>query len=259
VTPTPAPNRARLEELLGIEATQGLAPAEATELDALLAAFPDQDPDAFELAAAAVHLALLGPLEEMPAALAEKLYLTAVALAPAPAPPKRLQRPAWMAWSGWVIAAGLAGLLIYQLSKPPVVVEKEPSAVPTLAEVRDKIQRTAEWKPATFAAAKGNASGNVVWTDVKQDGVLEVKGLPPNDPTKEKYQLWIIDAKRGPDSKPISAGLFDVKAGAPTLVRVNTSIPIGDAAAFAISKEPPNGGPQPTPDQILLVMPAKAG
>src|SRR5687767_12230855 len=108
-----APSRARLEELLGTEATQKLTAAEEAELDALLVEFSDQDPDAFELAAAAVHRALLGPIEEMPTRLTEKLHMAAVALAPAPARPRR-ERPAWLAWSGWAVAAGLAGLLVYQ-------------------------------------------------------------------------------------------------------------------------------------------------
>ncbi|MBN9119144.1 MAG: anti-sigma factor [Planctomycetes bacterium] len=267
MTPSTPPGRARLEELLGTEATQGLSAAEARELDELLEAFPDQDPDAFELAAAAVHLALAGPPEEMPAALAEKLYVASVALTPTSAPvrsPSKPResggRPAWAMWGGWVVAASLAGVLAYVLwSKPKEGVVLPTPALPTLDQVRDDIKKNADWKPATFAAAKGNLSGNVVWSDVKQDGVLEVKGLPPNDPKKERYQLWIMDGTRGPDAKPISAGLFDIRPGSPTLVRVNASIPIGDAAAFAISKEPPNGGPQPTLDQILLVMPAKAG
>ena len=111
---TTDPRRARLEELLGMEATQGLSSAEETELDTLLAAFPDEDPDGFELAAAAIHLAVLGDPEEMPARLAERLHMAAVAVTPASAlKPPRGWRPAWMAWSGWALAAGLAGLLIF--------------------------------------------------------------------------------------------------------------------------------------------------
>lgn len=262
---TPAtPSRARLEELLGIEATQKLTRAEEAELDALLVAFSDQDPDAFERAAAAVHLALLGPTEEMPNALAEQLHLTAVALTPTPAPVRpasqhRERRAPLAMWAGWAVAAGLAGVLVYQLSKPKEVVRVDPPPPPTLAEVREDIKTKHEYRPATFAAAKGNLSGTVVWSDVKQDGVLEVKGLPPNDPTKEQYQLWIVDAKRPKDFPPISAGVFDVKAGGPTLLRVNASIPVGDAGAFVISKEGPGGVWQTTPDKMLLVMPAKVG
>lgn len=264
-----APNRARLEELLAVQAIQKLTPKERTELEALLTAFPEYERDMFELAAAAVHLALIGEPDELPAGLEEKLHLTAVALTPAP-PPLRLPKkpaegrrgPSWLAWSGWAIAAGLAGVLVYQLSQPPVKPDDRPPPQVvelTLEQKRDALKKDAPAKPAMFAANQGNAAGNVVWSDVKQEGYLEIRGLPPNDPAKEKYQLWIFDGARGKAPAPISAGLFDVKPGAPTLVRVNASLPVGDAAAFAISKEQPNGGPQPNMEQVVLVMPAKAG
>lgn len=60
-------DRARLEELLAERATQRLAPAAEDELHTLLAAGEGSvDEDQFELAAAAVELALLGDLDEMP-------------------------------------------------------------------------------------------------------------------------------------------------------------------------------------------------
>ena len=250
------PTRARLEELLGTEATQKLTAAEEAELDALLVAFPDQDPDAFELAAAAVHLALLDPTEEMPTSLAEKLHLTAVALAPSPARPRR----APPAWAGWAVAAGLAGVAVWALwLKPPaerIVVERVEVPVPgklppepTLEQKRDAIRPAAK----TFTDAKNNASASVVWSDRKQEGYLEVRGLAANDPNKERYQLWIVDASRKGE-KPISGGLFDVKPDGTALVRVDPSLPIGDAAAFAITKEIP-GGVVESKGPMLLVMP----
>lgn len=269
------PSRARLQELLATEATQRLTAAEAAELDALLAAFPDQDPDDFELAAAAVHLTLADTSAEMPTALAEKLYLTAVAVAPAPttepARPRgdRSARPAWAAWGGWAVAAGLAGVLAFTLATKPKVVEVPVEVVkevpkevvrevvkaspePTLEQRREEFRKEGK----TFAQAKDGLSASVAWSGPKQDGVLEVSGLPVTAGAKEQYQLWVIDAARGKEAKPISAGVFDVKDGK-TLVRVRASLPVGEAAAFAISKEPRGGGVQPT--EVLLVIPAKAG
>src|SRR5262245_32969741 len=126
-----------------MEATQKLTSAEEAELDTLLETFPDQDPDSFELAAAAVHRALLGPTEEMPTELAEKLYRTAVALAPAPVQ-KRRERPTWVTWAGWAVAAGLAGVLAWALwFRPPEVREivKQPPPPPTPAEERDGLRQ----------------------------------------------------------------------------------------------------------------------
>lgn len=250
------PSRARLQELLAIGATQRLSAAEEAELDTLLEAFPDQEPDEFELAAAALHLALADTSEELPPALAEQLHLAAVAVMPSPPQPKRLQRPAWMAWSGWAIAAGLAGLLIYSQLNPKVVKEyvevlrDVPRDVikpePTLDQRREEIRKDGK----VFAGAKNGLSASVVWSGSKQDGVLEVSGLAPNEPTKQ-YQLWVFDSTRG--KEPISVGVFDAVEGK-TFVRVRASLTVRDATTFAISKEPRGGLPQPT--QVVMVIPA---
>lgn len=60
-------DRVRLEELLAERATQGLDAESARELEVLLAAHPESaGDDRFDLAAAAIELALLGELDEMP-------------------------------------------------------------------------------------------------------------------------------------------------------------------------------------------------
>jgi hypothetical protein len=233
---TPDPRRARLEELLGIEATQGLSPAEATELDRLLEAFPDEDPDGFELAAAALHLALAGRPEEMPPALAEKLHLAAVAFTPAAALRPRPARPGRRAramWAGWAVAAGLAGVLVYTNWPRP----EQP-----LAKVREGFIRTAT--PTAFAGEKKTVSGNIVWSDKEQTGFLEVRGLQPIDATAGTYQLWIVDGGRNdPEHKqPIDGGVFEVKPDGTALVRIRAPIKVNQAVAFAITKERVPGG-----------------
>lgn len=266
MTPSHPPGRARLEELLGIEATQKLSPAEEAELDTLLAAFPDQDPGDFELAAAAVHLALLGPLEEMPTALTEKLHLTAVALAPAPVP-KRRERPGWVMWSGWAVAAGLAGLAAWALwLKPPEVkefVREVPVPVPAppeppLREQRDKLRPTA----TAFVGEKKTVTGNIVWNNKDQVGYLEVSGLAPIEAKAGTYQLWIVDGQR-PGSAPIDGGVFKVNPDGSALVKIRPPIQVRSAAAFAITKETEPGGVVVSavkPENYELVLaPPKAG
>jgi hypothetical protein len=59
--------RERLEDLLAERATQGLDPGSERELQVLLAAHPEcSNDERFDLAAAAIELALLGDLDEMP-------------------------------------------------------------------------------------------------------------------------------------------------------------------------------------------------
>ncbi|MDY3557187.1 anti-sigma factor [Gemmata sp. JC717] len=234
----------RLDELLALEATQGLAPADAAELDALLAQFPDEDPDGLELAAAAIHLSLIGPREPLPADLAERLELTAVAM---PSVPVRLAKPrpsrAWVAWSGWAVAASLACVLAFALW---------PKKEPTLAELRDRLRPQA----VAFAAAdKPGLSGEVLWSTAKQEGYLELKGLPPLDPSKEQYQLWIVDPTK---KQPVDGGVFDVRPDGTALVRVRAPIRVGEANAFAVTKEVA-GGVVVSDGPHLLVLKPKSG
>jgi len=69
----------RLETLLTLRATEGLDTAAERELEMLLAASPGTDADAFDRAAAAVHLAALGPRELLPGTLRVRLEESAVA------------------------------------------------------------------------------------------------------------------------------------------------------------------------------------
>lgn len=252
---TPDPRRARLESLLATEATQGLTPAETAELDTLLAAYPEEDPDGFELAAAAVHLAMSTP-EEMPSRLAEKLHLAAIAFTPATPKPPRTGRPAWMAWAGWAVAAGLAGLLLYTNWPKPVVGHPELG----FAEKRKELLGDKSAKTAAAEDAKAGLAANVVWSNAKQEGYLEVRGLKPNNPTKEQYQLWIVDgARTNPEHKqPVSGGVFNVSADGTALIPINAAIPVKDAQAFAITKEVA-GGVIVSKGPMLLVLAPKAG
>ena len=247
---TPDPRRTRLEELLCTEATQTPTPAEASERDALLAAFPDEDPDGFELAAAAVHLALIGAPLPLPPALAEKLRRAAVAVPPSPKVP-RTGRPAWAMWGGWAVAAGLAWLLLYTNWPQPVVVVPPPD----LARERDTLAKDRGATTATAEDPKAGSSASVVWSTAKQEGYLEVRGLKPNDPAKEQYQLWVVDPTK---KQPVDGGVFDVNADGTALVRVRVPIVVKDAVAFAVTKETA-GGVVVSDGPMLLVLKPKPG
>lgn len=66
-----------LHALLLRQTTEGLGAADAAYLDALLQEFPEADANEFEVAAAAVLLASLDTSEPMPAALRERLEVSA--------------------------------------------------------------------------------------------------------------------------------------------------------------------------------------
>jgi hypothetical protein len=239
---TADPRRDRLEELLVLEATQELSPAEATELDALLGAFPDTDPDALGRAAAAVHLALSPPPDALPAELAEKLRRTAAPSA-VPAPPRA--RPARAMWAGWAVAAGLAGVLVYT---------NRPKPEPTLAE-----RRAALANAVAYTGTRNGASGKIVWSDAKQEGYLEVSGLPPVDPAAGTYQLWIVDGERtDPNHKqPVDGGVFRVNPDGTALVPVRAPVRVKSAAAFAITRENDPHGVVVSKEEHLVVLTPK--
>ena len=76
--------RQRLDDLLLARATEGLDAAEEQELARLLAAEHDVDAGAYERAAAAVCLAVLGGRGALPAALRARLERSARAVAAGP-------------------------------------------------------------------------------------------------------------------------------------------------------------------------------
>ncbi|HEY1187293.1 MAG TPA: anti-sigma factor [Gemmata sp.] len=241
--------REQLDELLILQALHGLAPAEVAQLNALLAMFPDEDGEAIELAAAALDRALSGPPEPLPAHVAEKLELTAVAVLTSSSAPRRAgpirKSSAWrngVKWSGWAVAASVAVLALVLWPKKP----------PTVQEARAAFAQSPCVK-APFAGEKGGAAGEVVWSTEKQEGYLEVRGLPPLDPTKEQYQLWIVDPSK---KQPVDGGVFDVKPDGSVLVRVRAPILVKDAKAFAVTKETA-GGVVVSDGPMLLVLTPK--
>jgi hypothetical protein len=81
--------------------------------------------------------------------------------------------------------------------------------------------------------------GEVVWCDHLQKGFLRLVNLPPNDPAKEQYQLWIVD-ERGMEQR-ISGGIFDIKQPGENIVPIKPGIPVKKAKAFAVTIERPGG------------------
>ena len=66
-------SRRRLQELLATRAVQGLDAAQTRQLQQILKGHPEWDDEGFDLAAAAIDLALQRQLPEPPAALKERL------------------------------------------------------------------------------------------------------------------------------------------------------------------------------------------
>jgi hypothetical protein len=233
----PPPSIDRLYELLADHSTVGLTPEEQDELRELLVKWPHVDPRCLDEAAAAYQLAVIddhGP--DLPLALMTRLEADAASFLRLPTGPsgtRSKNTPPLLAWSGWAIAACLLVAIGWRAWPKP----SEPEL--TVVQKRDRL--VAE-NSSRFASKRevNRASGEVVWNAEKQEGYIEVRGLPPNDRTKRQYQLWVVDRGR-PTSPPVDGGVFDVDANGDAVVPVRTPIPVRVAAAFAVTDEEVGG------------------
>lgn len=238
----------RIWELMAERATQGLSESEARELTQLCRDHPEIDPLALEAAAAAVSLAMLKP-EPIPAAVKRQLdeaaqnWSAGRTPAPraeeAPAPIAMIGRKKGVMWAGWLAAAACLALAMlgWWTRIAPVI---------PLADQRDRLLAAGGAVTIPWAAWDQpeipNVGGDVVWNEQQQKGYLRFTNLPVNNPSKEQYQLWIVDS-RGMEQR-ISGAIFDVKpeaASGTVLVPITPQIKTRGAAAFALTIEEPGG------------------
>lgn len=259
----------RLQELLCDRALCGLSDAERRELEALAvsegAGHADEFSE-FDLAIGDLEAAMAEADAEVPEHVrssieaAGKAFLDDRALLFRAANPQSLRIESAMttevvvrptrsrsAVIGWLVAAAAIAIAatVWIVNRPSV----GQTRLLSVASVEDFVRTTPDavrsaWGPFNALdtseppEVKG-VSGEVVWSDSKQTGVMKFTGLPTNDATKEQYQLWIIDANRG-ISQRISGAVFNSRDGE-VVVPIDPKIPVGKAAAFAITIEQPGG------------------
>ena len=69
---------------------------------------------------------------------------------------------------------------------------------------------------------------------------MSLANLPVNDPTKNQYQLWIIDPKR--DEFPVDGGVFDIPVGSETaIIPIRNALQVSKPTVFVITLEQPGG------------------
>jgi len=104
---------------------------------------------------------------------------------------------------------------------------------------------TLVWAASQDPAAV-TATGDVVWSDAQQRGILRFRGLARNDPTALQYQLWIFDPAR--DARyPVDGGVFDVspreadRDTGDVLIPIAPRLPVRAPTQFLITAENPGG------------------
>jgi hypothetical protein len=275
----------RLLDLLADQATGGLTDEEAGELEALLAD-SEMNAQSFELAAAAIALAEM-KIEPMPAGLEAKLARSAQeyfatakgeiheSIHDQPTQAFRWSEPkptrSYFGWFGWAAAAAACVVLAFtffsnqnrinQLQARIDQLSASPTPVPSLAELRDRLKASggevasAEWQKGSVKETE-TVSGEVVWSDAKQEGYMTFRGLPVNDPSLQAYQLWMFeDAKLEP--YPIDGGVFNVTADGEVIIPINAKIRATNPKVFAITIEKPGGVVVSDRSKIAVLAPVK--
>lgn len=237
------------------EVTSGLPRDERDELHARLDA---DELEEFEFSAAALSLAGLGRLEPAPAALTSRLQAAARAhfaqagtgiarsTRPGAAPkpretaPMTVTRPrrTVLALSGWLAAAALLAALVLQ-NLPGRERDAVSRRADLMARAPDLVR--AEWIAGADPLA-GGVNGDVVWSRARQEGYMRFRDLPPNDPARQQYQLWIFDkARDGWEARPVDGGVFDVLRGEEVVVSIAPKLEVREAALFAVTLESAGG------------------
>jgi anti-sigma-K factor RskA len=140
------------------------------------------------------------------------------------------------AWSGWLAAAACLAIAIGVAARRTGPTDPARAREQFLETASDAA--TAPWGEWDSPEQRGVA-GEVVWSESAQRGYMTFRGLGPNDPTEEQYQLWIID-ERGLEQR-ISGGVFDSDADGEVVVEIEPAVEIRGAAAFAVTIERPGG------------------
>jgi anti-sigma-K factor RskA len=77
--------------------------------------------------------------------------------------------------------------------------------------------------------------------------------MPVNDPSKNQYQIWIIDPIKY--KQPVDGGVFNITdAGRDIIIPINPKLPISNAKGFAITIEQP-GGVVVSSQELILTAP----
>jgi anti-sigma-K factor RskA len=250
-------SKERLLDLLEKRAFYGLTSEEHSELQQL----SGDDDISLDLTASAIALSELREIEPLPAHLRAKIESQADDFfAKRPAGKKRVGevRPTGLgtgfwSWFGWTIAAAaciaLAANVYLTRINPIQVARPGPTPAPpsslaplTPEQMRQQLSTLPDVARADIGPGKEQyrPTGQIVWSDARQAGYVDIKGLPKNDPSKEQYQLWIFDQNQDPKT-PIDGGVFDVNSDGEVVIPIDAKIKVKGPKVFAITVERPGG------------------
>lgn len=252
-----------LFDLLSDRALFGLDESETKQLDELLARNPwvrDEYMDAAVARMAVEFEAHDTTSEPMPQSIADSIKSRMKAemqSEPEPEVAGRIQPQTvsgsggsvgWLGWVGWAAAAAalVFAATLYEPTEQRVGTATQ--LVSWVDEHPDAVRW--DWSPGLVNPSEG-VTGYVTFSPEAQEGFMMIKGLEPNDPRIEQYQLWIWDREREPDPDnpqplaenvhPVDGGVFDVNDDGEVVVPMKLPLRVGQPYLFAVTVERPGG------------------
>jgi len=250
-THTPHPSD-RGDELRIDHALFGLDDGERAELARIGTTLGADAIDEFDLAAGAAAAAMVAAEASapMPESAARRARMAASAWEASRAgraePARSAPRSSVTASLGWLAAAACLALAagVWFNQPPATSPARQRQQVVTQ---RDELVRSATdlvripWTATEDRAAAAGVTGEVIWSDDRNEGYMVIKGLAANDPSVEQYQLWVFDAQRD-ERHPVDGGVFDIPAGAEEIIiPIDVRVPVSNATLFAVTVEKPGG------------------
>jgi len=258
-----------VDHALGVESDDELNELSENERQQLDALDPHAEArEAFEAAAARIDLAYAEahPVQ-MPDGFMERLQATMADKNPNPAPspalnlapePQLTPRVAGrLNWLPWTLAAAslllAAGVLLTTLpSAPPEMLSPAQARAQLLQEADPDDLVRLTWTATEDPAVVDQVTGDIVWSDARQEGYMRISGLAVNDPQRAQYQLWMFDATRPTgdlpqlgegllSQRPVDGGVFNVSSTGEVIIPINAKLPVRQGVAFAVTVEPPGG------------------
>ena len=248
-----------LFDLLADRAAFGLEGEEDARLEELLREHAWVREDCLDEVAAALATDLDAADEPVPGdvmARIQKGVHAAIDAEPSPEVAGRITEPvaapapSGLGWLGWVAAAAAIGVA-FVLARPDAgaLVPTSEAELTTWIDGRPNAIRW-DWAPGLVEPDE-DATGMVTFDPDSQEGYMLIKGLEPNDPRFEQYQLWIWDQEREPDPAnpapladnvhPVDGGVFDVNSEGEAVIPITAKLVVDTPYLFAVTVERPGG------------------
>lgn len=261
----------RALDLLADRAVQGLEPNETRELGGLLRRLPWLDDTSFERSAAAIELAFDGPVDEpLPPFLRRRLevegsrWITEQAFGEATddafepvkeRPPGRRGR--FLASPGLAFAASLLLSLgwFVRYANTPIETHCILERMDRIAQEQSRQELMTQSDVIRLAWSSpddGEPHGEVVWSSVRQEGVVTVENLPP-EALASTLHLWIFE--QDDDGRAIDGGTFSPEAGGEAVVAVALAGDSVEPLRFVLTIDREGALPGPTDPVLVASLP----